>query len=109
MSKKEQENKFTDGLTATEKEALSNDLELIGQVIGTHDQSIFQLIASVNAMQSLAIEKGQYTQEEILKQTEKEVKKIQEKFQAAQAQAEAAVAEAANSDSEEENSKSKSE
>lgn len=78
-------------LTMEEKEALAKDLELIGQVMGTHDQSIFQLIAAMNAVQELLISKDIISKEDIIGQTEIEVGKIQEKFTAAQERAEAAA------------------
>ena len=79
----EQENiipEFEDGITAEEKTQLAQDLQVLYQTLQTHDRSIFQTIAVINAMQKFLIEKLDISKEEIAEEIEAQAKEIQDKY-----------------------------
>ena len=61
-------------------EQLIQDIQLLGNVVQQHDQSIFQMIASLNAIQSVMLSKSICTEEEISEATQAEAKTLQEKI-----------------------------
>ena len=71
---------FEDGITAEEKCNLAKDLVVIHNVLQNHDSSIFQLIAGINALQKVIIEKLEIPEEELQKAIQLELEVIQEKF-----------------------------
>jgi len=62
------------------QEEIIKDIQLLGNVVQQHDQSIFQMIASLNAMQAIIIEKEICTEEDLINKTQEEAKKLQEKI-----------------------------
>ena len=53
---------------------------MMGNVIQAHDQTIFQLIASLNAVQAIILDKELTTKDELVEATQKELTKMQENF-----------------------------
>lgn len=64
-------------MNETEKKGLIEDLRVIGEMLTIHDNSIFQLLASVNVLKSILIEAGITSEEKILTHVNVELKKIQ--------------------------------
>ncbi len=63
-------------------EQLIMDIQLLGNVVQQHDQSVFQIIASLNAIQFLLIENKVCTEEDLATATQNEAKALQEKIMA---------------------------
>lgn len=61
-------------------EELVNDLQTIGNVVQQHDQSIFQIIASLNALQNILLSKNVCSEDDMKEATEEEAKILQEKI-----------------------------
>lgn len=64
-------------MNENEKKGLIEDLRVIGEMLTIHDNSIFQLLASVNVLKSILIEAGITSEEKILTHVNVELKKIQ--------------------------------
>lgn len=82
--------------TQEEKGALIEDITNIGNLIASHDNSIFQLIAAINVVQRTLVEKGVSTNDELRAGIKAEIEKMQaiyieelQKAQAAQTKEEA--------------------
>lgn len=71
---------MSDTNTEISQEELIQDLQTIGNVVQQHDQSIFQIIASLNAIQAVLLEKEVCTEEGMSEATQKEAKILQEKI-----------------------------
>jgi len=67
-------------MTEYNKEEVIKDIQLLGNVVQQHDQSIFQMIASLNAMQTILIESEICKEEDLINKTQEEAKKLQEKI-----------------------------
>lgn len=63
--------------TQEEKVALIEDITNIGNLIASHDNSIFQLIAAINVVQKTLVEKGVSTNEELRTNIKQEIEKMQ--------------------------------
>lgn len=61
------------------QEELVQDLQTIGNVVQQHDQSIFQIIASLNAIQAILLEKKLCDEKDLAEKTQEEAKVLQEK------------------------------
>ena len=76
--------KITNTETKTETKTSINDIEkdiqLLGNVLQQHDQSIFQMIASLNAIQSILIEKDLCTEKDLINKTKAEADILQKKI-----------------------------
>lgn len=59
---------------------LVQDLQTIGNVVQQHDQSVFQIIASLNAIQAILLQKDICTEKDMSQATETEAKVLQEKI-----------------------------
>ena len=66
--------------TQEEKEGLNEDLNAIGNLLASHDQSIFQVIATVNVVQRILVENGTTTNELLKSKISEEVKRMQELY-----------------------------
>lgn len=62
------------------QEEIVQDLQTIGNVVQQHDQSIFQIIASLNAIQAVLLEKEVCTEQEMSDATQREAKVLQDKI-----------------------------
>lgn len=71
---------FQDGLMAEEKWNLARDLTVIHNVLQTHDSTIFQIIASMNAMQKMFVEKLGIDEKELEALMRAELEIIQKEF-----------------------------
>jgi len=71
------ENAAAPEITMTE---IVKDIQTLGNVVQQHDMSVFQIIASLNALQSILIDKELCTEEELTKATEREAGVLQEKI-----------------------------
>lgn len=60
-------------------EELIKDIQLLGNVVQQHDQSIFQIISSLNAIQALMIDNKVCTEEDLTAKTQEEAKILQNK------------------------------
>jgi len=67
-------------MTEYNQEEIIKDIQLLGNVVQQHDQSIFQMIASLNAMQAILIEKDLCTEKDLIDKTQDEAKVLQEKI-----------------------------
>jgi len=61
-------------------EDLEKDTQLLGNVLQQHDQSIFQMIASLNAIQSILIEKDLCEEKDLIDKTKIEAEILQKKI-----------------------------
>ncbi len=66
--------------TQEEKEGLSEDLNAIGNLLASHDQSIFQVIATVNVIQRLLVDNGITTNDLLKAKISDEVKRMQDLY-----------------------------
>jgi len=64
------------------QEELVQDLQTIGNVVQQHDQSIFQIIASLNAIQAILLDKDLCQEKDLAEKTQEEAKILQEKIMA---------------------------
>ncbi len=67
-------------MTEYNQEEIIKDIQLLGNVVQQHDQSIFQMIASLNAMQAILIEKDLCNEKDLTDKTQEEAKILQEKI-----------------------------
>ncbi len=67
-------------MTEYNQEEIVKDIQLLGNVVQQHDQSIFQMIASLNAMQAILIEKDLCTEKDLIDKTQDEAKILQTKI-----------------------------
>jgi len=67
-------------MTEINQEEIIKDIQLLGNVVQQHDQSIFQMIASLNAMQAILIEKDLCTEKDLIDKTQEEAKVLQTKI-----------------------------
>jgi len=67
-------------MTEINQEEIIKDIQLLGNVVQQHDQSIFQMIASLNAMQAILIEKDLCTEKDLIDKTQEEAKVLQAKI-----------------------------
>lgn len=83
--------------TQEEKDGLGEDLNAIGNLLASHDQSIFQVIATVNVIQRILVESKIATNEVLKGKISEEVKRMQELYlsQLERVQKEAEAAQAA--------------
>ncbi len=66
--------------TAEEKEGLIEDLNAIGNLLTSHDQSIFQIVATVNVLQRTLVDAGITTNEKLKEGISKEVERMQKLY-----------------------------
>lgn len=72
---------FKDGMTKEEKAGLANDLKAIQHFIQTHDQSLFQVIGVLNAIQDVLIQKGLIAEVDLEKAIQDSFQKLEQVFQ----------------------------
>lgn len=66
--------------TQEEKDGLGEDLNAIGNLLASHDQSIFQVIATVNVIQRILVESKITTNDVLKSKISEEVKRMQELY-----------------------------
>ena len=59
---------------------LIEDIKTLGNISQQHDQTIFQLIASINGLQRILLDKESFTLEELTEATEAEASTLQKKI-----------------------------
>ena len=64
-------------------EKVIHDMNFLSEIIQTHDQSIFQIVSSLNSIQSLLLEKGVLETQEVLDQVLKEANELKIKIEKA--------------------------
>ena len=71
---------FEDGLNKEEKFNLAKDLTVMHNVLQNHDSVIFQLVAGMNALQKILMEKVGVSEEELQNTIKDELDSIQGEF-----------------------------
>ena len=80
MSEVEKDNAVISAPKEITQEELVQDLQTIGNVVQQHDQSIFQIIASLNAIQSILLDKDLCQEKDLTDATQTEAKVLQDKI-----------------------------